>query len=127
MILFISACRETPPEKPDKQKIIKKGAELFAKFGCAVCHSLDGKELYGPPLNNIYMKNTKVLRQRQEFTIVADRDYLLKAISEPRYEKVLEYSNKEMPIPSFSGKEAEVLVDYIIEINEKNRAKNGIQ
>ena len=127
LFVFIAACTKSPPKKPDKQEILKKGSELFAKYGCAVCHSLDGKVIYGPPLNEIFMKNVKVLRQGQEFTVVADRDYLKKAISEPRYEKVLEYSNKEMPILGFSEEEAEILVEYIIAINEKNRAKNGNQ
>jgi hypothetical protein len=39
---------------------------------------------------------------------------------------VLEYSNKEMPIPGFSEEEAEILVDYIIAINE-DRTKNKNQ
>jgi hypothetical protein len=72
------------------------------------------------------MKNIKVLRQEKEFSVIADRDYLKKAISEPRYEKVMEYSNKEMPLPGFSAEEAEILVDYIIAINE-DRTKNKNQ
>jgi cytochrome c2 len=127
LFVFTAACTESIQKKPAKQDILKKGSELFSKYGCAVCHSLEGKVIYGPPLNEIYMKNLTVLRQGKEFTIVADRDYLKKAISEPRYEKVLEYSNKEMPLPGFSEEEAEILVEYIIAINEKNRAKNGNQ
>ena len=127
LIVFIAACSESTQKKVEKQEILKKGSELFAKYGCAVCHSIDGKVIYGPPLNDIYMKELKVIRQGKEFTVVADRDYLKKAISEPRYEKVLEYKNKEMPIPGFSEEETEILVDYIIALNEKNRAKNGNQ
>jgi len=126
LIVFIAACSESTQKKVEKQEILTKGAELFSKFGCAVCHSLDGKVIYGPPLDEIYMKNVKVLRQGQEFSVVADREYLKKAISEPRYEKVLEYSNKEMPLPGFSAEESEILVDYIIAINE-DRAKNKNQ
>jgi len=125
LFVFIVACTESPKKKPDQQKILTKGAELFAKYGCAVCHSLEGKVIYGPPLNEIYMKEVKVIRNGQEFTIVADRDYLTKAISEPRYEKVLEYRNKEMPLPGFSEEETEILVDYIIAINEdRTKIKN---
>lgn len=127
LFFFGFACSEAPRKETDKGEIMQKGTELFSKYGCAVCHSLEGKVIYGPPLDEIYMKNVKVLRQGEEFTTVADREYLKKAISEPRYEKVLEYSNKEMPIPGFSDEEAEILVEYIIAINEKNRAKNGNQ
>jgi len=122
LLIFIAACTESPKKKPEKQEILKKGSELFAKYGCAVCHSLEGKVIYGPPLNGIFMKNVKVLRQGQEFTIVADRDYLKKAISEPRYEKVLEYRNKEMPIPAFTEEDANVLVEYLIELDEKEKS-----
>jgi cytochrome c oxidase subunit 2 len=122
LFFFGIACSEVPRKEADRQEIIKTGSELFAKYGCAVCHSLDGKVIYGPPLNGLFMKNVKVLRQGQEFTVVADRDYLKKAISEPRYEKVLEYSNKEMPIPAFTEKEANVLVEYLIALDEKEKS-----
>jgi cytochrome c oxidase subunit 2 len=122
LFVFTAACKQAPPKKPGKQEIIKKGSELFAKYGCVVCHSLDGKVIYGPPLNGIFMKNIKVLRQGQEFTVVADREYLKKAISEPRFEKVLEYSNKEMPIPAFTEEDANVLVEYLIALDEKEKS-----
>lgn len=121
LFVFTAACKEAPQKKPDRQEILKKGAELFAKYGCAVCHSLDGKVIYGPPLNGIFMKNVKVIRNGQEFTIVADKEYLRKAISEPRHEKVLEYKNKEMPLTNFSKEETEILVDYIILFDGNNQ------
>ena len=119
MFVLLMACGEAPKKKSDQQEILKKGAELFAKYGCAVCHLLEGKVIYGPPLNDIYMKEVKVVRQGKEFSVVADREYLKKAISEPRYEKVLEYKNKEMPLTNFSEEEAEILVDYLIAIQAK--------
>jgi len=122
LFLFIVACGEAPPKKPDRDFVLKKGSELFAKYGCAVCHSLDGKVIYGPPLNGLFMKNVKVMRGGQEFTVVADREYLKKAISEPRYEKVLEYKNKEMPLASFSQEETDILVEYIIALDEINQS-----
>jgi hypothetical protein len=66
------------------------------------------------------MKNITVIRNGKEFTVTADRKYLKKAIIEPRYEKVLEYQNKEMPLTQISEEEAELLVDYIIALDEKN-------
>ena len=124
LFLLLMACGEAPPKRPDKLDINKKGPELFAKYGCAVCHSLEGKVIYGPPLNGIYMKEVKVVRQGQEFSIVADRDYLKKAISEPRYEKVLEYKNKEMPLANFSEEETDILVEYIIALDSKKQNEN---
>ena len=121
LFLFIAACGEAPPKKPDKNEILKRGSELYSKYGCAVCHSLDGTVIYGPPLNEIYMKNVKVIRNGKEFTVIADREYLKKAITEPRYEKVREYQNKEMPLTQITNEETEILVDYIIALDEKNK------
>ena len=121
LFFFITACGEAPQKKPGEQEILKKGSELYLKYACAVCHSLDGTVIYGPPLNEIYMKNVKVIRNGKEFIVVADREYLKKAITEPRYEKVLEYQNKEMPLTQISEEETELLVEYIIAMDEKNQ------
>jgi mono/diheme cytochrome c family protein len=121
LFFFIAACGETPNKKPVEQEVLKKGSELYLKYGCAVCHSLDGTVIYGPPLNDIYMKDVKVIRNGKEFTLIADREYLKKAIVDPRFEKVLDYQNKEMPLTQISEEETELLVDYIIAIDKKNR------
>jgi hypothetical protein len=74
--------------------------------------------LYGPPLNEIYMTEIMVIREGKEKSIVADREYLKRAIVDPRYEKVLEYQNKEMPVTFISDEEADILTDYIIAMSE---------
>ncbi len=122
-IVLLLACGDSKSKKPGPGEIQKKGAKLFAKYGCAVCHSLEGKIIYGPPLNGIYMKEVKVVRQGGEHTILADREYLIKAIREPRFEKALEYNNKEMPFTNFSDEETEILVDYLISFSEKNTSE----
>jgi len=114
LIFFSVACGKTPPKQPDRATALKKGSDLFVKYGCAVCHSVDGTVIYGPPLNDLHLKEVKVIRQGEEFTVIADREYLKKAIVDPRFEKVLEYRNKEMPLTQIPDEEAEILVDYII-------------
>lgn len=121
LFLLLIGCGKATEKKPDKQEILTKGSELFAKYGCAVCHSLEGKVIYGPPLNEIFMKKIKVIREGKEIEVVADQEYLKKAIREPRYEKVLEYKNKEMPLSNFSDEETEMLVNYLIELDEINK------
>lgn len=120
LIFFGVACGKIRQNKPDEVDILKKGAELYAKYGCAVCHSLEGTVVYGPPLNNLYMKEVTVIRRGKEKTVTANREYLKKAIVDPRFEKVLEYKNKEMPLTQISDEDAEILVDYIIEMETKN-------
>lgn len=119
LLLFIS-CNESPVKNMDKQEILKQGSQLFAKYGCAVCHSLEGKKVYGPPLNGIYMKEITVLRKGKVYKVVADRKYLKKSILQPRFEKVLEFKNTEMPIATFPEEDADILVEYIIALDENN-------
>lgn len=100
---------------------MQKGALLYSTHGCNVCHSLDGAIIYGPPLNDIYQKEITVVRNGREYTLKADRKYLKKAITDPRYEKNEKYRNKEMPITSFTKEEAEILVEYLILLNTSHK------
>jgi len=115
LFLLLTACGKSP----NKDDILKRGQTLYAKYGCAVCHSLDGTEIYGPALNEIYLKKIKVMRQGQEKAVIADRDYLIKAIADPGFEKVADYQNKDMPKTYFSKEDVELLADYIIAINQR--------
>lgn len=117
LLVFIYACGNSSSSKWTSEEIMQKGALLYSTHGCNVCHSLDGSIVYGPPLNDIYMKEITVVRNDREYTLKADRKYLKKAISDPRFEKNKEYRNKEMPITSFTKEEADILVEYLILLN----------
>jgi len=122
--IFLSACGQgidrnkssKTISQPAQQTSIDKpedGSDLFSRYGCIACHSLDGSVKYGPPLNGLFMKEVSVVRQGQEKTIVADRDYLTRAITDPDYEKVLEYKNKVMPKPVIPEDDVQTLIDYL--------------
>ena len=64
------------------------GEYLYAKYTCIACHSLKGQSMYGPPLNTIYMKNVEVVRDGKNRNLVADREYLERAIKDPDFERV---------------------------------------
>jgi cytochrome c oxidase subunit 2 len=122
--LWITACGQQAGKQKSQSDVLAEGSELFTKYGCMVCHSLDGTIIYGPPLDNLYMQKVTVLRNGQIIELIADREYLKKAIIDPRSEKVLDYQNKDMPQPVFSEKDAELLVDYIIQINQQKNREN---
>ena len=94
------------------------GSDLFNRYGCIACHSLNGSVMYGPPLNGLFMKEVTVVRQGQEETIVADREYFTRAITDPDYEKVLEYKSKVMPKPDIPEDDVESLIDYLTGLGE---------
>jgi len=121
IFLFVFVLQGCNNAESKKEEIIKQGAALYSKYGCMVCHSLDGNVVYGPPLNDIFMQEVKVVRNGKELTVIADREYLKKAIKEPRYEKVLEYENKDMPITFLSDKEVDILVEYLVALSGKNQ------
>ncbi len=128
--IFLSACGEGTDKnkgnkainQPTQQTSTDKlpdGTDLFSKYGCFACHSLDGSVMYGPPLNDLFMKEVSVVRRGKEKTIVADREYLTKAIKDPDYEKVSAYKSKIMPKPAITKDDVETLVDYLIELGEE--------
>lgn len=130
VIIFLSSCgghaenngesqdiqQATDPSMADK---LNKGAELFSKYGCFICHSLDGTVMYGPPLNDLYLNEVSVLRKGKLRTLVAKRKYLKKSITDPDYEKVLNYENRIMPEPSIPKEDLESLIDYLIALDEE--------
>lgn len=138
-LVFLSACGEVSvKEKGNKSNdgddgnkvlnqatqqsstdILKEGSELFSKYGCFACHSIDGSVMYGPPLNDLYKKEVSVLRRGKEKTIVADRKYFTKAIMDPDYEKVSDYEIKIMPKPDIPKEDVEILIDYLIEVGKE--------
>ena len=60
------------------------------------------------------MLTSKQLPQGEVKTIIADRDYLFRAITDPDYEKVTEYKSRVMPKPEIPGDDVETLIDYLI-------------
>jgi len=133
--IFLFACGQGPDKNngnlqessqpalktnPDK---LQDGSDLFARYGCFACHSLDGGVMYGPPLNDLFMKEVTVVRKGKEETIVADREYLSKAISDPDYERVFGYQNKIMPKPVIPEDVVETLIDYLIDLGEEEKVE----
>jgi cytochrome c oxidase subunit II len=86
-----------------------------------VCHSIDGMMLYGPPLNDVFMKEITVLRDGKEINVLVNQEYLKRAITQPPYEKVLEYKSKDMPLTFLTNQEVNILVEYIVVLSEKDQ------
>lgn len=117
-LFLFSSCEYFRKRK--QEKIMSKGAELFVQYACLTCHSVDGQIVYGPPLNDIYMQETEVIRNNEQHTVEVNREYLRKAIADPRYEKVLGYTNKEMPLTFLSDEEVAILVEYIVLLSRES-------
>ena len=65
--------------------------ELLESYGCTACHSMDGTDGVGPTLQGIYGRERTVTDAGGTRTVVADEDYLRRAILEPEAELVEGY------------------------------------
>lgn len=110
-------------QEKNRRELIRTGDRLFHQYACITCHALDGKEVYGPPLDGLYMKEVEVIRDGEIMTMIADRTYLKRAIAEPRFEEVKGYESKDMPEVHISEEEIDLLVDYLIAISDSSETQ----
>lgn len=64
------------------------------------------------------MKEVQVIRDGETIKLTADRSYLKRAIADPRFEEVKGYESKDMPEVHISEEEIDLLVEYLIAIND---------
>jgi len=76
--------------------VVHPGLAILRQNACTGCHSLDGVNHVGPTFKGIYNAPKTVIRNGQKFNVIADEDYLLKAIIDPNYEIVEGYAGNLM-------------------------------
>ncbi len=92
--------------------LVKRGAKLARRSGCATCHSLDGSRRPGPTWKGLYGKK-RALANGQE--VVADEAYLRRAILKPDAEIAQSFPKGMMP-KDFARKLSEEKLRPIIEL-----------
>lgn len=95
----------------------KDAVAILENQGCLDCHSIDGTELVGPTLKDIYERETVVVTPDGEKTVKADENYLAKAILDPSSEVVKNYEDM---MPPYEGVISEAELETVI-----NYFKNG--
>jgi cytochrome c oxidase subunit II len=116
-------CRSAHNSGSLREEDIKKGETLFRNLGCIACHSVSGEKKYGPALNSILGQEVEVIRQGKTVILTVDRDYILRSVKEPGYEKVSGFKKQTMPVPSISPDDLDFIVDYIVSVNRKDKKK----
>ena len=105
-----SAAESTAPAAAEEPASpAKRGAALAAQNGCLGCHSVDGSKRVGPTLKGFWGSERIVTRDGQETTLVADDDYLSKALREPSLDVVQGYPPAMPPYPGLSDEEIQDL------------------
>lgn len=115
-VLF--GCNSPKSDKTNPKENVNKGKVLFNSVGCTLCHSVTGEARYGPSLNGILNTSIQVIRDGSEHTLIIDREYILRSIQKPDYEKLISFRNSKMPKTELSSEEIEFITDYLISINE---------
>jgi len=92
--------------------LVKRGAKLARRSGCATCHSLDGSRRPGPTWKGLYGQK-RALANGQE--VVADEAYLRRAIVNPDAEIAQGFPKGMMP-KDFPRKLSEEKLRPIIEL-----------
>lgn len=88
------------------------GRQLAADSGCASCHGGDGQGGVGPTWVGLAGSTVELDDDR---TLMADTEYLLRAITDPSADEVDGYA-VEMPENDLSDEEAAQIVAYIQEL-----------
>ena len=90
---------------------------MLAEHGCLDCHSLDGSEDVGPTFRGLYGSRRVVLRDGRQRELVADEDYLRRAIEEPDAEYVKDF-DINMPGPEDLDEAAtQAIIEYLKTLN----------
>lgn len=92
--------------------LVKRGAKLARRSGCASCHSLDGSRRPGPTWKGLYGRK-RPLTNGQE--VVADEAYLRRAILTPDAEIAQGFPKRMMP-KNFAQKLSEEKIRTLIEL-----------
>lgn len=88
--------------------------------GCLDCHSIDGTELVGPTLKDIYGRETVIVTPDGEKTVAADDAYIRKAIYDPSSEIVKNYEDM---MPPYEGVVSEEDMTKLIEFFKNGGVK----
>jgi len=87
------------------------GPEVFAKYGCTACHSVDGAAGVGPTMKGLAAKGTE---QTTKGPVTVDDNYLRKSIVDPMADVVQGFAPA---MPTFAGRisdqELDAVIDYI--------------
>jgi mono/diheme cytochrome c family protein len=96
----------------DLSDLAQRGKSTATSNGCASCHGANGQGGVGPSWIDLAGSDVELTDGR---TVVADDEYLIRAIHDPQAEEAVGYTLK-MPTNGVSEAEAQDIVAYIKEL-----------
>ncbi len=102
-----------PAEAIEPVNHASQGEALAGKNGCLGCHSTDGSRRVGPSFKGLMESERIVVKEGQEIKVMADFDYLIRAIREPAAEVVQGYPPAMPPYPGLSDEDIKALQAWL--------------
>ena len=99
----------------------ERGQDISRRNGCASCHGTDGQGGIGPAWVDLYGAEVEL---DDGTTVIADEDYLARAISDPGAEKVKD-ATVAMPSNGLSDEEIADVIAYIRDLSPAATSPSG--
>lgn len=109
-----AACSADSKPTPGLSGTAAKGETVARDRGCMSCHGSNGQGGVGPKWRGLAGSEVEL---KDSTTVVADDEYLRKAITDPEAQEVKGYS-VTMPKASLTSTEVDQIVAYIKELAE---------
>ena len=109
-LLLLSACGGDEPL--DLSAAAAEGRNIANANGCAACHGKNGQGTTAPSWQGIYLTEIEL---DDGTSVVADDDYLYRAITDPQAEIVADWTIK-MPRNRLDDDEIAAIITYIKEL-----------
>jgi mono/diheme cytochrome c family protein len=100
---------------PALSDLAQRGEEMAVRYGCVGCHGRSGEggaDRAGPAWAGLYGSDVELA---DGSTVVADREYLIESIVDPRAKQVAGFTQK-MPVEAIPEAEVRAIVQYIVEL-----------
>jgi cytochrome c oxidase subunit II len=100
---------QTAANMYNKMPPAQAGAEMYKKYGCAQCHSVDGAANTGPTFKGVFGSQVKL---SDGSTVAADENYVRESILDPQAKLV---SGFQGVMPTFKGRLTDEQIGWIID------------
>ena len=112
LVVFGSACGSSTGTEITLTAAGQAGLQVVRTKGCASCHGSTGQGGVGPTFVGLF-GSERILADGS--VVIADIDYLRRAITDPQDEQLADYGFK-MPTNNLDDEQVSAVIDFITEL-----------
>lgn len=99
--------------KTGKTSRLDEGKKIVENEGCMSCHSTDGSIIVGPSFKGLYHSKRQVIKDKKEYTVEADDEYIYVSIKYPQREIVKGFDPVMPSYEHLTDEQIKAIVEYI--------------